>query len=160
MFFGIGKKKEITIAAPVSGQIQPLSSLKDETFRSGILGPGIAIVPDGGRITAPAGGTLDQMFDTGHAFSMTSSSGAELLVHVGLDTVRLKGKYFTKIKATGDSVKTGEPMIEFEETAVRGEGYDTSIVIVVLNQDHFKRIRFADEGPIREGHPLIWLEAT
>ena len=158
MLFGIGKKKEIVISAPISGKVKPVSSLKDETFSSGVLGPGIAIAPEGGHVVAPADGTLDQMFDTGHAFSMTTANGVELLVHVGLDTVRLKGKHFTRIKKTGDSVKTGESLIEFEESAVRSEGYDTTIVVVVLNQDHFKNIRFADEGSIQAGNPLVWLE--
>ena len=158
MLFGIGKKKEIVISAPISGKVKPVSSLKDETFSSGVLGPGIAIAPEGGHVVAPADGTLDQMFDTGHAFSMATANGVELLVHVGLDTVRLKGKHFTRIKKTGDSVKTGESLIEFEESAVRSEGYDTTIVVVVLNQDHFKNIRFADEGSIQAGNPLVWLE--
>lgn len=159
MFFGIGKKKETIVYAPISGRVRSLSSLKDETFRSGVLGPGIAIVPDNGRVVAPADGTLSQMFDTGHAFSMLTSSGAELLVHVGLDTVRLKGKHFTRIGKTGDAIKTGEHMIDFEEEAVRGEGYDTSIVVVVLNQDDFKKIRFTEEESVQAGSPLIWLES-
>lgn len=159
MFFGIGKKKEIIISAPISGKIKPVSSLADETFRSGVLGPGIAIVPEGGRVAAPADGTIDQMFDTGHAFSMTTANGVELLVHVGLDTVRLKGKHFTRIGKTGGSVKAGEDLIEFEESAVRSEGYDTTIVVVVLNQDHFKSIRFAEEGSVQSGSPLVWLES-
>lgn len=158
MLFGIGKKKEIVISAPVSGKVKPVTSLKDETFSSGVLGPGIAIVPEGGRVVAPADGTLDQMFETGHAFSMTAASGVELLVHVGLDTVRLKGKHFTRMKKTGDSVQTGDHLIEFEEGAVRREGYDTTIVVVVLNQEKFSKIRFADEGAIRAGSPLVWLE--
>jgi glucose-specific phosphotransferase system IIA component len=159
MFFGFGKKKETIVLAPISGKVRPLSSLQDETFRSGILGPGIAIVPEDGRVTAPADGTLSQMFDTGHAFSMLTSAGAELLVHVGLDTVRLKGKHFTRIGKTGDTVKAGDHMIDFDKDAVRGEGYDPSIVVVVLNPDHFKKIRFTEEEFVQAGSPLIWLES-
>lgn len=160
MFFGFGKKKEIVISAPISGEVKNVSSLKDETFSSNVLGPGIAIKPDGGHVVAPADGTLDQMFETGHAFSMTTASGAELLVHVGLDTVRLKGKHFTRMRKTGDTIKAGEHLIEFEESAVRDEGYDTTIVVVVLNQDRFKNIRFTEEGSIQAGSPLVWLEST
>ena len=159
MLFGIGKKKEIVILSPVSGKITPVSSLQDETFSSGVLGPGIAIIPEGGHVTAPAEGTLDQMFDTGHAFSMTTESGVELLVHVGLDTVRLKGKHFTRMKKTGDSIHTGDSLIDFDESAVRGEGYDTTIVVVVLNQDKFSNIRFTGEGSVRAGDPLVRMEA-
>lgn len=158
MFFGIGKKKGAVVSAPVSGKVISISDVPDETFRTCVLGPGIAIVPDGGHVKAPADGTLNQMFDTGHAFSMTAACGAELLIHVGLDTVRLKGKHFSKIGKTGDSVKTGDLLIDFEENAVREEGYNTTIIAVVLNQDHFKSIRFAKEGPIQAGDPLIWLE--
>ena len=158
MFFGIGKKKEIIIFSPVSGKVKAISSVKDETFSSGVLGPGIAVVPAGGHVSAPADGVLDQMFDTGHAFSMTTASGVELLVHLGIDTVRLKGKHFSIIKKTGNSVKTGDLLINFDETAVRGEGYDTTVMLVVLNKDHFGTIRFAEEGTIQAGDPLIWLE--
>jgi glucose-specific phosphotransferase system IIA component len=158
MFFGMGKK-EIVISSPVSGKVKPVSSLKDKTFSADILGPGIAVAPEGDFVEAPADGKLEQMFETGHAFGMTTAGGVELLVHVGLDTVRLKGRHFKKFGKSGDSVKKGDRLIEFDENAIRGEGYDTTVVLVVLNQDRFKGVRFAEEGPIRAGDPLIWVKA-
>ena len=84
----------ITIAAPTAGTVVALESVPDPTFAQGILGPGIAIEPAEGRIVAPADGTVDVMFETGHAVSMTTADGAELLIHVGIDTVQLEGKHY------------------------------------------------------------------
>ena len=97
----------ITIASPVSGTVVPLTEVPDPTFAQGILGPGAAVQPSEGRIVAPANGTVDMMFDTGHAVSMTTSEGAELLIHVGIDTVSLKGQHYTAKCKSGDTVRKG-----------------------------------------------------
>lgn len=95
----------IAVAAPVSGTVVPLSEVPDPTFAQGILGPGAAVQPSEGRIVAPANGTVDMMFDTGHAVSMTTAEGAELLIHVGIDTVNLKGEHYTAKCKSGDTVR-------------------------------------------------------
>ena len=102
----------ITIASPVSGTVVPLTEVPDPTFAQGILGPGAAVQPSEGRIVAPANGTVDMMFDTGHAVSMTTSEGAELLIHVGIDTVSLKGQHYTAKCKSGDTVRKGDTLIE------------------------------------------------
>ena len=102
----------ITIASPVSGTVVPLAEVPDPTFAQGILGPGAAVQPSEGRIVAPANGTVDMMFDTGHAVSMTTSEGAELLIHVGIDTVSLKGQHYTAKCKSGDTVRKGDTLIE------------------------------------------------
>jgi PTS system, glucose subfamily, IIA component len=159
MIFGLGRKKEILITAPVAGTVKPISSLSDETFSTDMLGRGIAVEPTKGRIVAPADGTVSQMFETGHALSMVTDSGAELLIHIGIDTVKLKGKHFTKKKSTGDAVKAGDVLIEFDAGAIASEGYETVIVIVVLNPGEFGDVRF-ESGTVQEGDPLIRLEQS
>ncbi|HWR23696.1 MAG TPA: PTS glucose transporter subunit IIA, partial [Feifaniaceae bacterium] len=98
------------------------------------------------------------MFETGHALSMAAEGGAELLIHVGIDTVRLKGRHFTKIRATGDAVKAGDVLLEFDPGAIREEGYDPVTVVVVLNPDAFSGVRFAENGPVGEGDALICIQ--
>ncbi len=98
------------------GTIVPLTEVPDPTFAQGILGPGAAVQPSEGRIVAPANGTVDMMFDTGHAVSMTTSEGAELLIHVGIDTVSLKGQHYTAKCKSGDTVRKGDTLIELTST--------------------------------------------
>ena len=109
-----GGSAGIAIAAPVSGTVVPLEQVPDPTFAQGILGQGVAVEPAEGRITAPADGTVDMMFDTGHAVSLTTKDGVELLIHVGIDTVQLKGAHYKACCKTGDSVKKGDLLIEFD----------------------------------------------
>jgi len=155
--FGLGRKKEIVILAPVNGAVKPVSGLSDETFSKDILGRGIAVEPASGRIVAPADGSLSVMFDTGHALSMVTDSGVELLIHVGIDTVRMKGRHFAKLKNTGEHVRAGDALIEFDLAAIASEGYDPVTVIVVLNPDGFQNIRFTENAAVREGDALIRL---
>lgn len=99
------KDKGIEIGAPVKGKAVPISQVSDPTFGEEILGKGVAIQPADGKIYAPADGTIEMLFDTKHAVSMTTTEGVELLVHIGLDTVALKGEHFTAHKGNGDAVK-------------------------------------------------------
>ncbi len=156
--FGFGKKKELVINAPVAGAVKPVSGLPDESFSKDVLGPGIAIEPMKGRVVAPADGEIRLMFETGHALSMAADNGAELLIHVGIDTVKLKGKHFTKIKNTDDVVKAGDVLLEFDADAIRTEGYDPVTVVVVLNPDEFSGIRFTQSEAVEEGDALIYVQ--
>jgi len=155
--FGFGRKKEFTLFAPVAGTVAPVSTVNDATFSKDILGPGIAILPEEGRIVAPADGTLRMVFETGHALSMETEGGIELLIHAGIDTVKLKGKHFTKHKSTGDVVKAGELLLSFDPAAIREEGYDPVTIVVVLNPEGFSSIRFSANGSIQPGDPLATL---
>ena len=114
-----------------------LESVPDPTFAQGILGPGIAIEPSEGRITAPADGSIDVMFETGHAVSMTTADGAELLIHVGIDTVQLEGKHYKACCKAGQQVKKGDVLIEFDPAAIKAEGYQIVTPILVCNPDAF-----------------------
>lgn len=131
---------DISIPAPLSGAVVPLSEINDLTFSQGILGQGCAIRPNAQQVIAPVDGTISLMFETGHAISIETVDGTELLIHVGLDTVMLKGEHFTPHCKTGDKVRAGDLLLEFNATAIRAAGYDTITPIIVCNADHFSQI--------------------
>lgn len=136
-----GKKGgEIQILAPVAGEVIPVGKVNDPTFSEEILGKGLAIKPSGGQVVAPVNGTVEQMFDTGHAVSLLSEDGVELLVHVGLDTISLKGEHYTIHAKTGDTVKVGDLLMEFDREAIAAAGFDTVTPIVILNSADFKEV--------------------
>lgn len=147
----------ITIASPVSGTVVPLAEVPDPTFAQGILGPGAAVQPSEGRIVAPANGTVDMMFDTGHAVSMTTSEGAELLIHVGIDTVQLEGKHYKACCKAGQQVKKGDVLIEFDPAAIKAEGYQIVTPILVCNPDAFT-VEPAASSAVAAGDALLTLK--
>ena len=148
----------IAVAAPVSGTVVPLSEVPDPTFAQGILGPGAAVQPSEGRIVAPANGTVDMMFDTGHAVSMTTAEGAELLIHVGIDTVNLKGEHYTAKCKSGDTVRKGDTLIEFDLDAIKAAGYEVVTPIIVCTPDVFASGKPEGAGGIQAGDTLLTLE--
>ena len=156
--FGLGKKN-IIVASPIDGTVVPVSELSDPVFSEDILGRGIAIKPESGCVKAPAKAFISQMFDTGHAVSLLTDNGIELLIHVGLDTIELKGNHYTKKRENGESVDTGDILIEFDVDAISAAGYDTVTPIVVCNPHEFKDVRFAPKGYIKAGEPLITIVA-
>ena len=137
----------ITIASPVSGTVVPLTEVPDPTFAQGILGPGAAVQPSEGRIVA-----------TGHAVSMTTSEGAELLIHVGIDTVNLKGQHYTAKCKSGDTVRKGDTLIEFDIDAIREAGYEVVTPVIVCNPDAFASVKTVDAGSVQAGDDLLTLE--
>ena len=114
-----GGDSGIEITAPVAGKGGSTGGRTRSTFAQGILGPGIAIEPAEGRIVAPADGTVDVMFETGHAVSLTTADGAELLIHVGIDTVQLEGRHYKACCKAGDQVSKGDTLIEFDPAAIK-----------------------------------------
>lgn len=149
--------KAIEITAPVSGTAVPLSEVADPTFAQGILGRGVAVIPSEGRIVAPADGTIDLMFETGHAVSMTTADGAEVLIHVGLDTVQLHGKHYQVRCQNGDKVVRGQTLIEFDPEAIRAEGYDIITPVIVCNTEAFSSIHVEKNGEVAAGDVLLTL---
>lgn len=127
------EKNDNGIYAPIAGQAVPVSEVPDPTFSSGMLGNGIAIIPTEGKVYAPCNATVDMMFTTGHAVSLVADSGAEILIHVGLETVSLEGKPFKVHVANGDKVKKGQLMIEVDLDAVKAAGLNTITPILVCN---------------------------
>ncbi|MEE1036206.1 MAG: PTS glucose transporter subunit IIA [Oscillospiraceae bacterium] len=121
------------LSAPVAGNAVPVSQVPDPTFAEELLGKGIAIEPTEGKVYAPCNATVDMMFETGHAVSLVADFGAEVLIHVGLETVSLKGKHFTVHAANGDKVKKGDLLIEFDLEAIKAEGFNTITPMLVCN---------------------------
>ena len=150
-----GGDSGIEITAPVAGKVVALEDVPDPTFAQGILGPGIAIEPAEGRIVAPADGTVDVMFETGHAVSMTTADGAELLIHVGIDTVQLEGKHYKACCKAGQQVKKGDVLIEFDPAAIKAEGYQIVTPILVCNPDAFT-VEPAAEAASRTSPGIAW----
>lgn len=147
----------IQVFAPVAGEAVPISQVSDPTFGEEILGKGVAIKPSEGKIFAPCDGKVDMMFETGHAVSLVSDGGAEILIHVGLDTVELKGKHYTIHAHNGDEVKKGDLLIEFDPEAITAEGYDVITPVVICNSDAYKDIR-PHSGTVAPGDLLLELE--
>ena len=135
MFGGSNAKKQIL--APVSGRVVPMSEVNDPTLSQEILGKGVAVVPSEGKVVAPASGEVVVMFETKHAVSIRTEDGAELIIHIGLDTVNLRGEHFTAHVAQGDHVKVGDVLVEFDMEAIKEAGYDVITPIVVCNTPDF-----------------------
>ena len=119
------------VYAPVAGTLMPHTEIADATFASGALGAGVGIVPAKGLVTAPFDGEIAMFLDTKHAIGLVSESGTELLIHVGINTVELQGKYFHALKESGDKVKAGDPLLEFDMDAIRAAGYDLTTAVLV-----------------------------
>lgn len=122
-----------SICAPLAGKAVALSEVPDPTFAEGMLGNGMAIVPTEGKVYAPCDATVDMMFPTGHAVSLVADFGAEILIHVGLETVGLEGKPFKVLVANGDKVKKGQLMIEVDLEAVKAAGLNTITPVLICN---------------------------
>ncbi len=136
--FGKSEEKNANgIFAPIAGQAVPVSEVPDPTFSSGMLGNGVAIIPTDGKVYAPCNATVDMMFTTGHAVSLVADNGAELLIHVGLETVGLEGKCFTVHVQNGQKVKKGDLMIEVDLEGVKAAGLNTITPVLVCNSDDF-----------------------
>jgi PTS system beta-glucosides-specific IIC component len=146
-----------TICAPVSGEVKELSQAEDEAFASGALGKGVVIIPTDGKIVAPCDGELTTFFPTGHAFGLVADSGAEVLVHVGIDTVKLNGKYFTMKANQGDRVTKGQVLLEIDLDGIRSEGYSTTTPVIITNSDNYMDVIFETSKKVYAGEELISL---
>ncbi len=145
------------LCAFTSGEVIPLSQVKDEVFSTETLGKGFAIKSECGRIYSPCNGTVESVFDTKHAVNIVSESGAEVLIHVGIDTVKLGGRFFEAHVRDGDKIKVGDTLLTFDDEAISGEGYDTTAVLVVCNSDDYEEITLLKEGKTSIGEELLKL---
>lgn len=150
--------KDTVLAACLTGTVVPLADVKDEAFASGALGDGIAIEPTDGELVAPADGEISSNFETHHAVGMTTTDGAELLMHIGIDTVKLGGKHFTYLVNEGDKVKKGQPLIRFELEAIKAEGYPVTTPLIVCNTDDYAAVAAKASGAVKQGDALLELK--
>ena len=150
-----GGKPGDSICAPVAGEAVAINQVSDPTFGEEILGKGIAIKPTAGKIVAPCDATVDMMFDTGHAVSLVADFGAEILIHVGLDTVNLKGKHYTVVAKNGDKVKKGDLLMEFDVEAIKAEGYDVITPVVICNSADYTTFKTFVDKTVATGDVVI-----
>ena len=150
--------KDTVLSACLNGTVVSLAEVKDEAFASGALGDGIAIEPIDGELVAPADGEISSTFETHHAVGMTTVDGAELLMHIGIDTVKLGGKHFTYLVNEGDKVKKGQPLIRFELEAIKAEGYPVTTPLIVCNTDDYAAVAAKASGTVKQGDALLELK--
>lgn len=149
---------EETITSPVAGTVVPTDQVSDETFASELLGTTVAVEPSDGKITAPCSGEVMNIFDTGHAVCLTTESGAELLIHVGIDTVKLDGKGFTKKVSDGDKIHAGDVLIEADLDQIRAAGYPATTMVILTNADQFSTVEKAAPGETGKDQPILKLK--
>lgn len=143
------------VYSPMNGKVIQLKEVNDVTFSDNLLGKGAAIIPNEGKVVAPCDGKIDVFFETGHAIGITTSTGIELLIHVGLETVNLNGKYFTPQVKVGEEVKKGDTLLLFDLTKIIAEGYDVTTPIVVTNSNDFMEINVTKYGEVKEQDELL-----
>ena len=146
---------DLSVASPLAGTAIPLEQVKDESFAKGMLGPGIGIEPADGLVVAPFDGTVTVAFPTGHAYGLKSASGVQVLIHVGMDTVKLDGKGFTPRVAKGDAVRRGDVLAEVDLDVIREAGYETITPVVVTNKKKFGAVTPVASGQIQRGDALL-----
>ncbi|WKV08239.1 beta-glucoside-specific PTS transporter subunit IIABC [Thermoanaerobacterium sp. CMT5567-10] len=147
--------KQETVVSPLKGEVKALSEIKDEAFSKGVLGKGVAIEPTEGRIVAPVDGTVTTLFPTGHALGITSDKGTEILIHIGMDTVQLEGKYFHAKVKQGDNVKAGQVLVEFDIDAIKKEGYSLTTPIVITNSNNYLDVIETDKKTVNYKDDLL-----
>lgn len=152
------KSNGMSLAAPAAGKLVSIKKVSDPTFGEEVLGRGVALIPSEGRFYAPADGTVTTIFPTGHAAAITTDEGAEILIHIGLDTVKLNGKHFKIIAEEGQKVKTGDLLIEADLEQIKAEGYDIITPVVICNSDEFSEIMPEDDKEVASGDTIMVLK--
>ena len=149
---------EEELKSPVNGKVIPLTEVTDETFASEMLGTTVAVEPEDGKIVAPCDAEVLNVFDTGHAVCLTTQSGGELLIHVGIDTVKLEGKGFTKKVADGAKVHAGDVLIEADLDTIRNAGYPATTMVILTNADQYSEVTKAEPGPAGTDQTIMKLK--
>ena len=150
-----GSAKQSVLGAHMNGTVVPLSEVQDEAFASGALGDGVAIEPSEGKLFSPADGVIETVFDTKHAIGMTTADGTELLLHIGIDTVKLGGKHFESHVSPEQQVKKGDLLVTFDMDAIRAEGYPCTTPMIVCNTDDYETVETVANGKIKAGQDVL-----
>ena len=148
-------KTRLALNSPLSGEVIALEEVADEAFSQKVLGDGVAIRPHEGKVVAPCDARVETVIDSRHAIGLACDNGAELLIHVGLNTVNLQGEHFRPLVKEGDIVKAGTPLLEFDKEAIERAGYDLTTPVLVINSDEFELTKLQSGGTIRQEMPLM-----
>ena len=148
-------KAAVNVGAPVSGELIPMAQVNDPTFAQEIMGKGAAIIPEEDVFVSPVNGTVQMVFDTKHAIGFVSDEGAEVLIHVGLDTVNLKGKYFEALVKNGDKVSIGTPVLKADLKQIKKEGYDTVTPVIITNSMEYADVIAGEAGHIEKTKTMM-----
>ncbi len=157
-FDNLFKKSGVMLGAPMKGECVELKEVSDPTFGEGILGKGIAIKPESGEVYAPADATVSTVFPTGHAVALTTEDGTEILIHVGLDTVNLKGLHFDVKVETDQQVKKGDLLVVADIEQIKAAGYDVITPMVICNTDDFAEVEGITGKAVVPGDDVIRLK--
>ena len=143
------------LSAYMTGEVKELKEVEDEAFSTGVLGNGVAIEPSEGKLFAPCDAKVDMVFDTKHAINLVTDDGVEILLHIGIDTIKLGGKYYEAHVKNGDSVKKGDLLISFDLAGIKGEGYKATTPMIICNSDNFTAIKSVATGAIKAGKDIL-----
>ena len=152
-----GLKKEMIVYSPIEGEVVAITKVPDPTFNQEMLGKGVAINPIVGTVIAPFDGSVELLFDTKHAISLKSETGIQLLIHVGIDTVSLRGASFKSYVRTGDRVKKGDLLLEFNIEAIKKAGLNPITPVVICNSCDYKKVTSHKGRSVQMGDKLITL---
>lgn len=150
--------EKMVVKVPMDGIVLPLEQLPDETFAAAILGPGCGIEPTGGTVYAPFDGKVTSIVSTLHAVGLESTEGIELLIHIGIDTIALRGNGFTPLVREGQAVKAGTPLLNVDLDAIRAAGLSTESAVIVTNADDLPKLHIIAGGIVSTGTPLFKFE--
>ena len=147
--------EKMTVMCPIDGKIVPMEQIPDQTFATGILGPGCGVEPTGGVVYAPFDGTITQVASTLHAVGMMSDDGIEVLIHVGMDTVEMQGKGFIGLVKEEQKVKAGTPLLKVNLETIRSAGHPTTTAVIVTNGDDLGSMTLVNQGNAAAGTPML-----
>lgn len=156
----VAKEGMNVVCSPLTGEAVSLGLVNDPTFSEEIMGKGMAIIPTEGKVVSPVNGTVAMIFDTKHAIAIKDENGVELLIHIGLDTVKLGGKYFTAHVKAGDKVEVGTPLVDFDLQGIKNEGYDCITPVIITNTAEYASVLAIDDKAVKCGEEIIKVVAN
>lgn len=145
------------IYSPLTGEVAPLSAVNDLVFSQEMMGKGVAVIPRAGRVVAPCNGEIISVFRTRHAVTIKADNGAEIIIHVGLETVALDGKYFESHVADGERINKGDLLLTFDIDKIKEEGYEMITPVIVTNSADYQRVDKTEKNRVKDGDLLIAL---
>jgi PTS system beta-glucosides-specific IIC component len=148
-------EKYAKLFSPLKGELIKLEDVEDETFSSGIMGKGVAIKPSEGKLYAPCDGIISAIFKTGHAIGITTEDDIEVLIHIGIDTVSLEGKYFHSSLEKGQRIKQGDLLVEFDLEKIKEAGYDTTTMIIITNSNDYLDVVPVNKVSVNKSDDLL-----